>query len=269
MAPWGEFKQGIPLFVNAALPAVQDYELSIVQEVLKRYHVDAVVFDRARWQGINSDFSDYSRGLFAIYVKDERVRWPEDVYEIKVGPDGKKQIIEGKYYKQWLEWRASVIQNYFKRLNQLVRRTRPRVSLEAYVGSWYPVYHELGVNWGSAKFRVPYQWATPGYGKTGYAELIDTLYVGLYYPSVTEAEAAKAGAARWRSVEGAARLAREVTAGATTVRGVINYGDNQLTAEALERATVLTINETGGASIFEASHIERRRLWDMLRKLLR
>jgi uncharacterized lipoprotein YddW (UPF0748 family) len=30
IAPIGEFKQGIPLWVNAALPAVQDYEISII-----------------------------------------------------------------------------------------------------------------------------------------------------------------------------------------------------------------------------------------------
>ncbi|MCA1637957.1 MAG: family 10 glycosylhydrolase, partial [Acidobacteria bacterium] len=61
IAPIGEFKQGIPLWVNAALPQVQDYELSIIKEVLTNYDVDGVVMDRARWNGINCDFSDYSR----------------------------------------------------------------------------------------------------------------------------------------------------------------------------------------------------------------
>ena len=175
-APWGEFKQGIPLFVNAALPAVQDYELSVVAEVLKSYDVDAVVFDRARWQGINADFSDHSRELFEAHVKDRALRWPEDVYEIRLR-EGKKEIVRGRYFKQWLEWRAGVIRDFFVRLNRLVRRAKPKVALEDYVGSWYPTYNELGVNWASSKHKVPYEWATPGYGKTGYAELVDVLYV--------------------------------------------------------------------------------------------
>ncbi len=262
-APWGQFKQGIPLFVNAALPAVQNYELSIVKEVLRRYDVDAAVFDRARWQGLNTDFSDYSHALFAKYVNDRRLRWPEDVYEIRLR-DGKKEIIEGKYFRQWLEWRAHIIHDYFACLNRLVRRTRPRVSLEDYVGSWYPTYYEQGVNWASSKHRVPYQWATPDYCKTGYAEFVDVLYVGLYYPYVTEAEAVTAGGPGWRSVEGAAKLAREVTMGAATVRGVVNYGDDNLSVSRLERATEMAAKELGGVSIFEASHVRRRNMWPFL-----
>jgi hypothetical protein len=239
-----------------------------VDEVLKRYNVDAVVFDRARWQGLNSDFSDFSRDLFKKYVKDDRLKWPEDIYEVKLDGGGKKKIVEGKYYRQWLEWRANVIHEYFKRLSELVRSAKPDIGFEVYVGSWYPTYHELGVNWGSTKFRVPYEWATPTYGKTGYADMLDTVYVGLYYPSVTESEADRSGAARWKSVEGAARLAREVTAGVVEIRGVINYGDDQLSSEALEQATDIAVKETGGASIFELGHVSRRARWESLEKML-
>jgi uncharacterized lipoprotein YddW (UPF0748 family) len=267
-APWGEFKQGIPLFVNAALPEVQNYELSIVKEVLERYDVDAVVFDRARWQGINSDFSDYSRAQFAAFVKDPSLKWPEDVYRIKLSDKGAKEIVEGRYYKQWLEWRATVIHDYFARLHKLVRETKPRVSLEDYVGSWYPVYNELGVNWASGKHVVPYKWATPNYGKTGYAESLDVLYVGLYYPHATEREAVAAGSPAWRSVEGAAKLALEITKGATTVQGVINYGDDNLSSEQLEAQTGADQQVLGGISVFETSHVNRRNFWPFLTTFL-
>jgi uncharacterized lipoprotein YddW (UPF0748 family) len=267
-APWGEFKQGIPLFVNAALPEVQNYELSIVKEVLEHYDVDAVVFDRARWQGINSDFSDYSRTQFAAFVKDPNLKWPQDVYKIKLSDKGAKEIVEGRYYKQWLEWRATVIHDYFARLHRLVRETKPRVSLEDYVGSWYPVYNELGVNWASAKHVVPYKWATPNYGKTGYAEFLDVLYVGLYYPHATEREAIAAGSPVWRSVEGAAKLALEITKGATTVQGVINYGDDNLSFDQLEAQTGADQQVLGGVSVFETSHVNRRNLWPFLTTFL-
>lgn len=268
IAPVGEFKQGIPLWVNAALPAVQDYELSIVREVLENYAVDGVVMDRARWNGINCDFSEHSRLAFQNYVKDKNLKFPEDVYEIKLGDDDKKQIVEGRHYKKWLEWRASVIKRFFVRLNKMVRKTKPKVSLESYVGSWYPIYNEVGVNWGSEKHKVPYKWASAEYPKTGYAELVDVLYVGLYYPSNTEEEAVKAGGNAWRSVEGAARLAKEATRGATKVHGVINYGDDNLSAEKLESGTKIIDRQTDGVSIFESSHVKRRNLWSLLDTIL-
>ena len=270
IAPIGEFKQGIPLWVNAALPAVQDYELSIIREVLDNYAVDGVVMDRARWNGINADFSDYSRDRFKEYVKAEALNFPNDIYEIKLGADGKKQIVEGKYYKNWLEWRASVIKKFSVRLNKIVKKSHPKVSLESYVGSWYPIYgNDVGVNWASENHRVSYSWASKNYGKTGYAELVDVLYVGLYYPNNTEAEATKAGANGWRSVEGAAKLAKEVTGGATKIHGVINYGDNALSPEKLAAGTRIIKERTSGISIFEASHVKRRDVWASLKDILK
>jgi hypothetical protein len=270
IAPIGEFKQGIPLWVNAALPAVQDYEISIIREVLQNYDVDGVVMDRGRWNGLNTDFSDYSRDLFKKYVKDKNLKFPEDIYEIKLDANNKKQIVEGKYFKNWLEWRASVIKEFFARVRKTVKKTKPKASFESYVGSWYPVYgNDVGVNWASEKHKVPYSWATPNYGKTGYGELVDVLYVGLYYSSNTEAEATKAGAQSWRSVEGAARLAKEITHGATTVHGVINYGDDALSTEKLGVGTEIIKQEMSGVSIFESSHVRRRGMWTILENVLR
>jgi hypothetical protein len=152
----------------------------------------------------------------------------------------------------------------------MVKKSHPKVSLESYVGSWYPIYgNDVGVNWASENRRVSYDWASKNYGKTGYAELVDVLYVGLYYPSNTEAEATKAGANAWRSVEGAAKLAREVTGGATKVHGVINYGDDNLTPEKLAAGTDIIKDQTSGVSIFEASYVKRREMWTILQSVLR
>lgn len=269
IAPIGEFKQGIPLWVNAALPAVQDYEISIIREVLRNYDVDGVVMDRARWNGINTDFSDHSRRLFQKYVKNENLRFPEDIYEIRLDANGKKQIEPGKYLKKWHEWRASVIRSFVEKLRAAVKKRKPAVSFESYVGSWFPVYgNDVGVNWASANYKVPYEWASPDFGKTGYAALVDVLYVGLYYRHNTEEEAVKAGAKNWQSVEGAAKLAKEVTRGETTLHGVINYGDDNLSAEKLENGTKIISELTSGVSIFEASHVKRRNLWMPLEQIL-
>ena len=270
IAPIGEFKQGIPLWVNAALPAVQDYEISIIREVLENYDVDGVVMDRARWNGVNADFSNHSRNLFQKYVKDGNLRFPEDVYEIRLDANGKKQIVEGKYLKKWHEWRAGVIRGFVEKLRNAVKKRKPKVSFESYVGSWFPVYgNDVGVNWASAKYKVPYDWASPDFGKTGYAALVDVLYIGLYYRHNTETEAAQAGAKNWQSIEGAAKLAKEAIKGETTIHGVINYGDDNLSAEKLENGTKIISGQTSGTSIFEASHVKRRNLWMPLEQILK
>lgn len=270
IAPIGEFKQGIPLWVNAGLPEVQNYEISVIREVVENYAVDGVVMDRGRWNGLNTDFSDNSRELFKKYVKDEKLNFPEDIYEIRLDASGKKQIVEGKYFSKWHEWRASVIKSFFARVRQTVKKTKPKVSFESYVGSWYPVYgNDVGVNWASEKHKVSYDWASKDHHRTGYAELLDVLYIGLYYSSNTEAEAVKAGANSWRSVEGAARLAKQITGGATVVHGVINYGDDKLSAEKLAAGTEIIKKETSGVGIFEASHVKRRNMWEPLERVLK
>jgi hypothetical protein len=92
--------------------------------------------------------------------------------------------------------------------------------------------------------------------------------VGLYYQSNTEEEAVKAGANAWRSVEGAAKLAKEVTKGATVVHGVINYGEDKLSPEKLGAGTQIIKEQMSGVSIFEASHVKRRNMWQSLEKIL-
>ena len=95
------------------------------------------------------------------------------------------------------------------------------------------------------------------------------LYVGLYYRHNTETEAAQAGAKSWQSIEGAAKLAKEAVKGETTIHGVINYGDDNLSAEKLENGTKIISAQTSGTSIFEASHVKRRNLWTPLEQILK
>jgi hypothetical protein len=48
-------------FVNPLHPEVQAYELSLVQEVTRKYSVDGVMLDWIRFDNYNMDLSDYTR----------------------------------------------------------------------------------------------------------------------------------------------------------------------------------------------------------------
>lgn len=49
------------LFVNPALPEVQEHEIALFKEAARKYDLDGILLDRARYDNIQSDFSDFSR----------------------------------------------------------------------------------------------------------------------------------------------------------------------------------------------------------------
>ena len=76
----------------------------------------------------------------------------------------------------------------------------------AYVGSWFTEYYGVGVNWGSEKFQVRTGWATPTYNEAGYAEFLDWLSTGCYYPIPTRDEARAMKREEGGTVEAAAAI---------------------------------------------------------------
>jgi len=267
LVPITQLGRGVAGFVNPVLPEVQQYELSILEEVLQRYDADAIVFDRVRFNGIDSDFSDYSRQDFERFLGRKVERWPEDIYELRVRGE-RVDRIPGPYYRQWLFYRAKFIHDFFERLVQTVRRIRPKLPVGDYVGAWYPTYYEYGVNWASPKYLPPYEWALPVYHETGYADLLDYLAVGCYFPRITLAEAKRDTANWWESVEGAARIAEAVVMAACPVYASIYAEDFKSSGERFGQALRLALLLTEGLKIFDLSQIEKYRYWDEIAEAL-
>lgn len=218
LAPMTRFHGKDWAFVNPALPEVQEYELALLEEVARSYPVDGVILDRARYSGLDTDFSPASHAAFCRFVGTHTKRWPEDVYGIVPAPhafhagagdgQGKPEretgegallrssegvwIRPGPLFGPWLLWRAQVIHDFVAAARRRVKAARADALFGIYAGSWFPSYYELGVNWASSRFRrdavaspgpVP-----PGYEATGYAEELDLFLSGNYYPEVWEEE---------------------------------------------------------------------------------
>ena len=124
---------------------------------------------------------------FEAYIGKKLDRFPEDVYAWEEDGDGGWRRIDGPYFKQWIEWRASVIYNFFKRTKEELKAVKPGLKFGAYTGAWYPSYFEVGVNWASNTYdpSQDFAWATPEYKNYGYAELLDIFTNGNYYWNVT------------------------------------------------------------------------------------
>ncbi len=276
VVPISHSNEEIAIFVNPVLPAVQEYELSLIKEVVSMYRPDGIILDRARFPNISGDFSVASRKSFEKFLGKSIDRWPEDVYKIEVSNDGKVNMIPGPYYKEWLEWRAKVIHDFFKKARSTVKSVSSKIAFGDYVGAWYPTYFNVGVNWASDKYRTDkdYSWATDKYHKTGYAKYLDLLFVGNYFFDVTEQEAIKSHTPPpdsgkkpedywWYSVEGSAKIAKRVVAGATPVYGslyVQQYVERN-DPHQFVRAMKEVLKETEGIMVFDLVHLDKNDWW--------
>ncbi len=271
-------KQKYSAMVNPSLEQVQEYELKIIEEVVKKFDIDGIVLDRVRYDGIYADFSDSSRVKFESWLG-KKINFPDDIFKIQGD-----SIVRGRYFKEWIKWRALTIKKFFERARKVVKSLKPNVLFGDYAGSWYLSYYELGVNWASEKYKPNFDWATKDYNETGYAELLDFLCSGLYFYEVTKEEVEskdmidasklteagmKPGKNVWYSVEGAGELVKKVTMNVIPVYGSLYVEQYKGEPERFKRAIKMALVKTDGVMIFDLVHIENYSLWDDLKEVLK
>lgn len=276
--PITQQKQKYSAMVNPTLEQVQEYELKIIEEVVKKFDIDGIVLDRVRYDGIYADFSDSSRIKFENWLG-RKINFPDDIFKIQGD-----SIVRGRYFKEWIKWRALTIKKFFERARKIVKDLKPNVLFGDYVGSWYLTYYELGVNWASEKYKPNFDWATEDYNETGYAELLDFLCSGLYFYEITKEEVEskdmidasklteagmKLGKNVWYSVEGAGELVKKVTMNAVPVYGSLYVEQYKGEPGRFKKAVKMALDKTDGVMIFDLVHIENYNLWEDLKEVLK
>jgi SAM-dependent methyltransferase len=283
IVPISKSSEGDAIYVNPVLPEVCKYELSLIKEIVKMYKPDGIILDHARYPNISGDFSRASKIKFEKFIGEKVNNWPEDIYKIELKKDDKIDRVPGLYYKQWLVWRAKVIHDFFLEAKSTIKDIDPNVKFGDYVGAWYPLYFDVGVNWASDKYRTykDYDWADKSYSNTGYAQILDLLMVGNYFYDVTEEEAIKShtpspdsskapGYYWWYSVDGSAKIAKKVVGGVTPVLGslyVQQYLDKNNPTQFI-RAIRTVLRNTNGLMIFDLVHLDRNNWWDYVKDAL-
>ncbi|MDO9153999.1 MAG: alpha amylase family protein [Paludibacter sp.] len=278
LVPLTEIKGKATGFTNPALPEVQEYELSILKEVVQNYTFDGIIIDRARYDGIQSDFSDFSRNLFEKYIGKKLLRFPEDIYEWVADEKGNYNKVNGPFFNQWIEWRASVIYNFFVKARKTVKSTKSNVLFGTYTGAWYPSYYEVGANWASKKYdpSKDFDWATKRYRKYGYADILDVYMNGNYYWNVsleeyrnskgvykneTDSEISKG---EHLCVEGGCIYSKKILKGAVPLYGSLYVEDYKKDKEQFKRAIKMTLEKSDGLMIFDVVHIINNNWWNSL-----
>jgi hypothetical protein len=250
-------------FVNPADPQVYGYEMAIIYEVLTRYDVDGIILDRTRYQDISEDFSSLSRAGFEAFIGRRVPRWPQDVYTYV--PSGYWVArVPGPLYREWLGYRANTIRAYTRAVEHLVHTLKPHVAVGMYVGAWYPVYYEEGVNWASPQVQPPYPWIGPEWIRAGLAPLLDYLMIGLYYRPVTVAEALASRHDPEISIQGGALLALSLVREETPLVGSLLVPLYDRDAGRFTRAVEMSQRVTHGAMLFDLIYLNADDLWRAL-----
>ncbi|MBR6247130.1 MAG: family 10 glycosylhydrolase [Bacteroidales bacterium] len=174
-------------FLSPSHPAVHKYVMDVVTEIVTGYDIDGFALDYCRYPNIRSDFSPSARADFENYLGKPVENWPSDV--MKVSDDSNAGLYDGntKYFKQWMAWRAGVIQGYVKDIRDVIKAIRPSVALELWAACWFQYRNETGQNWGSSASNwasTHYSWASPEYDKAGFAEYMDIFHLGNYVKTI-------------------------------------------------------------------------------------
>lgn len=281
LVPISKLKHKYSAMTNPLLEEVRGHELNVLREVVSRYpRLDGILLDRVRYDGIEADFSISSRAAFETFLGAKISNFPADIYSYAKDKEGKIIRAPGSLYKQWLEWRASVIWSFFKEAREEVKKINPRILFGTYTGAWYPLYYEVGANWASDTFdpSLHYDWASPGYKNYGYAGLLDIYTTGCYFFEVTMQEVesnnarinqrteAAMGTTReyWYSVEGSAKIAMEVIGNAVPVVGGLYVEQYKDHPEQFTKAVQMCMKKTDGLMIFDLVHIVNYGWWEVL-----
>ncbi|SHF31169.1 Glycosyl hydrolase-like 10 [Mariniphaga anaerophila] len=244
-------------FFNPVNPEVQNYILSIIKELAQNYPgLDGIVLDRARFNSIESDFSQLTKSEFEKYIGKTIESYPYSIFTWNMD-----KVVPGKYYKQWLEFRAKTIYDFFSNARNTIKEVNPEIKFGTYTGSWYSSYYNEGVNWASNKYDASryYSWATPDYKNYGYASLLDLYMTGAYGQTLYGAEN------EW-TVEGAILNAKKVTMGDVNVCGSL-YGLNyENHPENAEEAVYITLTTGDGLMFFDMVYLMMYDQWGAVKR---
>lgn len=251
-------------FLNPCNDDVQTYLLNLIADLCK-YDIDAIFLDRCRFDNLLSDFSDVTRKKFEDYLGVESVDFAADVLQ-----PGTTSLpaAPGKYFKDWLAFRAKTIYDFVGRVTDKVHGLNPDIKVGVYVGAWYSTYYEMGVNWASSKYNpaADYpQWANADYQKYGYADKLDCMLLGAY-----AAASEVYGTTEW-TMQGFCQQARKLLQGAVPFAAGPDVGnptgfENGNAGPAVTNSVDACINAADGYFVFDMVHVRNFDYWNSLKQ---
>ena len=245
------------VLLNPAHPATHDYMIRMVSELARNYDLDGIALDYCRYMDIRSDFSDYSRSEFEKWSGTPVENWPDDI--LKYTSSSRDSYYLGSRGKEWVKWRASVIQGCVRDCRDAIKAIKPSIKLEYWAEGWWWECWRKGQNWASqsAKLSAGYSWSTSDYMTTAFAEYLDIFHLGAYVHKVE-------GLADQYTMQYLCNYGKTRIMDACTL-----YGSFGAYVEGLDYsgATVFTYRNYDGMMIFELGSVRNR--WGTYGKAIR
>ncbi len=250
----GEAQNQIPLMMNPHDERIQQRALSFVKEVAANYDIDGLLYDdRLRFGGLDTDFSESTRAAFERRIG-RSVNWPDDIYTTVYTPSLTPNIRPGRLYDAWLAFRAETMQRWVSRARATLKAIRPTAQFGVYAGSWYGDYPKYGSNYASPDINAGFPFLTYTYRKTGFAQDLDVLITGCYYPYGTVLEAVEHGAPPGRTVEAGGIISNRVARSMSWTYAGIMIADYASNPRGIESALQAAAATTQGVMVFDLSH---------------
>ncbi len=257
--------QQIPLMLNPHKQSVRERVWSFAEEIAENYDVAGVVFDdRLRYGNLNADFSPEARAGFEAFVG-QQINWPNDVFELSFNLDLTKGMRAGRFFDAWWAWRAQQMTDWVAEAKRRVAKARPGTQLGVYAGSWFGEYWRYGNNYASRHFQAGFTFLNDQYRKTGFAQDIDFLMTGCYYPTATVYDALSRNLPAGRTVEAAGQLSNRAVRDETWVYAGIELMKFKGRPNALMDALQAACGATQGVMVFDLSH-DIEQFWPIFKR---
>lgn len=253
-----------PRFLDPANPQVQEFLLTLLGELAAYEGLDGIVLDRCRYDDYNLDagYTDAAKEAFSTYLGTAPSAWP-------VMPQGQDFVSNPSVLQRnWLTFRCKVIHDFVAKAADKVHGVTPDLRFGVYVGAWFSEYYRSGVNWTSVNYDIKknestYKWTTAAYQKTGFADLLDFIFLGAYAGIY-----GVHGAGEW-TMEGFAKLGAQRLCGAVPFAAGPDIGNGTGFEAGHQEALMPDIVSTmlanaGGLFIFDLCHVRMFDYWDAL-----
>lgn len=255
-----------PRFLDPANPEVQGFLLDLLGELADYEGLDGIVLDRCRYSdnGMDAGYTDAAKEAFTTYLGEAPSKWP-------VLPRGRSSFsTPTQLERNWLTFRCKVIRDFIAKAADRVHGVNPEVRFGVYVGAWFSTYYESGVNWSSSRYNLKanestYKWVSDNYQKTGFADLLDFIFLGAYAGT-----SGVHGSSEW-TMEGFAKLGAKRLCGDVPFAAGPDIGNGSGFENGHQDALIPDIVNTmlsasDGLFIFDLCHIRMYDYWDAFKK---
>lgn len=255
-------KTKVGAFLNPVRQDSRDYAMGVLTEIVSNYDVDGLALDYCRFPDMESDFSAESRDAFEKYLGSSVENWPADIFTY----DEQGERIPGKYYNEWLAFRAGVISDFIHNVSDTIKSIKPEIELNYWAASWIHAIEKNGQNWASprSEWCKAYPYGSDAYQQTGFAPALDNFLVGAYLERVY-------GPDDNESVEYALNRADSVIMGDCHVIGSIqsiNHSADPSDPHNLVNAVKCCLENSEGLMVFDIVHIINRDQWAEIKQAI-